>query len=206
LKTSSSKSTVRTFCARNSIGASSFVGEFPMRGHELDAEQLLRADHVRAVRPEGRRRALPAVAAVEQQRVRARGAQALHQRREVREAADLAIALRGALEVEVCERVGLGRSLGEVEMPEKSLAHEMRRLAGRRPGADVDRGLAEVDRRELRVRIRDMQQRDVAERRHVVELGRGLRLARAGTQRGSRCRGGGKKPQKLATLQNAVTG
>ena len=71
------------------------VGELPVAGHDVDAQQLLRVDHVLAPRPQRRRRALPGVAAVEQQRARARRPEPLHQRGEVREAAHPAVRLRG---------------------------------------------------------------------------------------------------------------
>ncbi len=86
----------------HAVGA---VSKFPVRGHEIDAEQLLRAEHVGALRPERARRALPAVAAVEQQRVGPRSSQPLHQRREVGEAAGGAVAARERLEIEMGERM-----------------------------------------------------------------------------------------------------
>ena len=51
------------------------VGEFPVPGHHVDTEQFARVHHVLAVGPERGRRALPGIAAVEQQRTpRAAGA------------------------------------------------------------------------------------------------------------------------------------
>jgi hypothetical protein len=84
------------------------IRELPVGRHEVHAEQLLRADHVRAPSPERGRRALPVVAAVEQQRVRPRGAQALYQRRKMGIAADFAVAARRFHEVEVGEGVRQG--------------------------------------------------------------------------------------------------
>ena len=93
------------------------VSEFPVRSHAIDAEQLLRADHVGAARPEGGRRALPAVATVEQQGLRARGAQAPHQRRKMGQTADLAIAPRRILEIEVGEGVREGAPCFQAVLP-----------------------------------------------------------------------------------------
>src|SRR2546422_11547314 len=62
--------------------------------------------------------------------------------------------------------------------------------------------LAEIHRQQLPVDIGEMQQRDIAERRYVVELGRGLRLARPGPQAGARRGGQGEEPEKFATPQN----
>jgi hypothetical protein len=69
------------------------IGEFPVQGHDIDAEQLAGVDHVLALRPQRQAGALPGVAAVEQQRARAAGLHALDQRGQVGEAADLAVGL-----------------------------------------------------------------------------------------------------------------
>jgi hypothetical protein len=47
-----------------------------------------------------------------------------------------------------------------------------------------------------------MQEGNVAERWHVVELGSGSRLARPGPQAGARRGGQGEEPEKFAALQN----
>jgi hypothetical protein len=150
------------------------VGEFPVRRHVVGAEEPLRAAHVLAAGPQRRGRALPAVAAVEQQRMRPRGAQALDQRRKMREAADLAVAPGQRLELEV--RTGVRQRAASLQavLLQGMLAHRV---------VDIDARLAEIHRQELRVRVRDVQQRDVAERRHVVQLGGSLGLASARAQR-----------------------
>ena len=165
------------------------IGEFPMGGHVLHAEAPLRADHVRALGPERGRRALPAVAAVEEERVGPRSAQPLHQRCEVRVAAHAAVAARGGFEFEVCERVRLRAGGRDAVMGEEPLADEMRRVAI----ADVYARLAEVDRKELRMHIGDVQQGHVAEGRELIELIGRLRVARSRPQRGAR--GGGESQE-----------
>src|SRR2546428_13504681 len=62
--------------------------------------------------------------------------------------------------------------------------------------------LAEIHRQQLPVDIGEMQQRNIAARRYVVELGRGLRLARSRPQAGPRRRGQGKEPEKIAEPQH----
>ena len=145
------------------------VGEFPVRGHHVDAERELRGDHVRAPRPQREARALPGVAAVEEQRARPLGADPLDQRREVRVTADPAVGACGALEVEVGEGVGFARAGRDPERLQQVLAHEVRRPSRRRADADVHARLPEPGRTELGVRVGDVQQRDVAEPRHAVE-------------------------------------
>jgi hypothetical protein len=91
------------------------VGELPVPGHHVDAEQPTGRDHVGALRPQGGPRALPGVPAVEEQRAGAVRAEALHQRRKVRETADLAVGARRALEIEEGERMCLARPGGDAE-------------------------------------------------------------------------------------------
>jgi hypothetical protein len=145
------------------------VGELPVAGHEVDAEVLLGLDHVGALRPQRESGALPGVAAVEKQRAGPLRAQALYQRREMREAADLAVRQRGPFEVEEGERVGFARARLDPERLEEMLADEVGGPTGRGADADVDARLAEVDRQELRVAVGEMQQRDVAEPGNPVQ-------------------------------------
>ena len=72
------------------------IGEFPMAGHRLDAEQVGGVDHVGALHGVGEAGALPEIAAVEQQRASGAdvAAQAIDQRLQMREAAELAEASR----------------------------------------------------------------------------------------------------------------
>ena len=139
------------------------VGEFPVRRHEVDAQELLRADHVGAAGPQRRRRALPAVAAVEQQRAAAaRRAAASPAWRGARSRRACRSARASGFEIEMRERVG-GAAAGGADA--EALLSEAR---------DAVR-LAEIHRQELRMHVGDVQERDVAERRRIVELGRGLR-------------------------------
>ena len=84
------------------------VGEFPVPGHRLDAEQVAGLDHVGALRCVGESAALPEIAAVEQQRVAGAGirAQPVDQRLQMREAAHAAEAVRGFGKIEEGEGVG----------------------------------------------------------------------------------------------------
>ena len=62
-----------------------------------------------------------------------------------------------ALEIEMRERMRVARARSDAEMSEQRLADEMRRLAARRPDAEVDARLAEICRQELRVAVGEMQ-------------------------------------------------
>ncbi len=76
------------------------VGEFPVPGHGVDAEQICRLDGVGALQRIRLAGALHQVAAVKQQRIPGAGigAQAVHQGFQVGEAAHAAVALRGVLD------------------------------------------------------------------------------------------------------------
>jgi len=143
--------------------------ELPVAGHHVDAEQLAGIDHVLALGPQRRAAALPGVAAVQQQRAGAAGAHALDQRGQVRKAAHLAVALRDLLEVEVRQRVRLGRAGLHAGGLQQVLAHQVRQLALHVGHAEVHAGLAEVDGLELRVAVGDVQEGHVAEFGDVVQ-------------------------------------
>jgi hypothetical protein len=93
------------------------IGEFPVGRHDVHAEQPGSVDHVLTPGPQGGGRALPGIAPVEQQRSRALGAQPLHQRGEMGEAADLAVGARRVLEIDCRVSVGLGGLRCDAEMP-----------------------------------------------------------------------------------------
>ena len=151
------------------------VGEFPVRRHVIDAEEALRADHVGALSPQRGGGALPAVAAIEEQRVRSRGAQALDQRSDMRVPPQAAVATGGGCKIQRGESVRLGCAGRDAVVAEEGFPHQVRRM----PVADVDVRLAEMDRQELRMHIGDVHERDIAEGRNVVELGGRLRETRA---------------------------
>jgi hypothetical protein len=76
----------------------------------------------------------------------------------------------------------------------------MRRQALRLADAEIDRGLAEIDRQQLRMNVGDMQQRDVAERVELQELVLCQPLLRQRARRQAGHHGRGRRPdlQKLA--------
>jgi hypothetical protein len=110
--------------------------------------------HVLALRPQRGARALPRVAAVEQERAFAGRFQHANERGEMREAAHRAERPRRSGVVEVRERVRVARSRRDAEMLQQVLADQMRGLSRRSSDAQVDAGLAVVDRQELRVAVR----------------------------------------------------
>ena len=103
------------------------------------------------------------------------------------EAADLAIERGVTLEIEKGEGMGEAGRRRDAEMFQKGLADEMRRPVRHGADADIDIGLAEIDRPQLRVAIGDVQQRHIAERRRVVKrLGGLFRPGRIERQRQTR--------------------
>lgn len=85
------------------------VGEFPVSGHRLDAEQVGDRDHVGARRRGGKAAALPQVAAVEQEAIAGAGvgAQPVDQGLPVGEAAHGAVATGGVGEIQIGKGVGV---------------------------------------------------------------------------------------------------
>ena len=180
---------------QHALGA---IGEFPVRGHVLDAQAPLRADHVGALGPQRRRRALPAVAAIEEQRVRPRSSQPLDQRGEMRVAAHPPVAARRAFEIQMGEGVRPGGARGDAVVREQRFAHQVRRASI----ADVDARLAEMHWQELRMHVGDVHQRNVAEGGELVQLvgGPGLRKAQAcGAHAGE-----GHRPHEFAPMHGCA--
>ena len=99
----------------------------------------------------------------------------------------LAVGPRGLDEVEVGERMRLGRRGRDAEALEQVFADEVRRLAGRLADAEVHARLAEMHRQQLRVAVGEVQQVHVAEARQVVHLAdAGARPARRATRSAGR--------------------
>jgi hypothetical protein len=86
----------------------------------------------------------------------------------MREAAELAEPGGGFLEFDKGEGVGIGAVGADAEAIEKSLADHMRRVALHGADADIDARLAEIDRLELRMRIRHVQDARIAEAVEIV--------------------------------------
>ena len=162
----------------HAVGA---VGELPVAGHDVDAQQLLRVDHVLA---RASTATWPSPATCRRRRAAARPGAIAFSRlapawRDARSRPSVPYACAARCEVEVGERVRVARAGRDAEMLEQVLADEMRRLAPRGADAEVDVRLAEVDRQELRVAVGEVQQADVAERLDaVVERGAGGEVLR----------------------------
>ena len=164
------------------------IGEFPMRRHHVDAQQLASIDHVLCIRPQAGGAALPSVATIEQQRAGAAGFEALDQGRDVRKTAHLAILPRCALEIEVRMSMGFMAAHPQTRVLDEMLAHQMRHFAPHAGDTNVGIGLAEIDRQQLRMAIGHVQQMHIARFRHVIQPLRFLRahIARKTKPGGSR--------------------
>ena len=143
-----------------------------MPRHDVDAEPVAGPDHVLAPGPERGARSLPRVPSVEQQRVTFAdlGAQALNQCLEVSEPPDLAVFSGRLREIEITERVPETRIGRYARRVEQGFAHEVRRPAPRITDAEIDIGLAEIDRQQLRMAIGEMYQARLPERRRGIKV------------------------------------
>jgi hypothetical protein len=75
-------------------------------------------------------------------------------------------------EIEISEGVRIGGAgLDAVLLQQELVADQVRNLAIRGADTEVDVGFTEPDRQQLGVTVGEMQERDVAARRHVVEVG-----------------------------------
>lgn len=178
------------------------IGEFPMPGHRLDAEQIGDLDHVAALHDVGKPGALPKIAAVDEHRMLLAdiAAQAVDQRLQMGKAAELAETWRGFLELEAGESIGIGAVGADAEMVQECAADQMRRPSRHLADADIDAGLAKIDRIELRVRVGDVQDPRIAETLEVVDAGR-LGAARKPRQAGC-CGNGACALQEIAAADS----
>ena len=180
------------------------VSEFPMRGHHVDAQKLRGLDHVLAPGPQSGRGALPGITAVEDQRAGAVSLQTLDERRELGEAPELAVKLRGVSEVEAGERVCLAGSRLDPETLQQRFADQVRRSPFRDTDAEIDVGLAEVRRQQLRVAVGEVQQMHIAETRQRIEcVGLALCICRARIESESGRSGASENVQKFAAIHRA---
>ncbi len=83
--------------------------------------------------------------------------------------ADLAIGLRGLFKVQAGKCMCLGRIGLDSRLFQQVFAHQVRHAADRVANAQVNAGLAEVDRLELGVAISEMQEMDIAKAWDVVQ-------------------------------------
>src|SRR3989304_1436931 len=96
-------------------------------------------------------------------------------------AADFAVMARGLLEIKVGEGMRLDRPRRDVEMLEQTRADQVRWLPAGGADTDIDIGFAEIGWYKLRMGIGHVQQCDISERGHVINIARfiaaGERLA-----------------------------
>src|ERR1700737_4834349 len=149
------------------------IGEFPVAGHRLDAQQIRGLDHGGAPQGVGHSGALPQIAAVEQQRASGPGvaAQAIDQCLEMREAAELAKSGGRFLEIETGEGIGVGAIRPDAKSVEKGAADQMRRPPLHRADPEIDARLAKIYRQELRMRVGQVQDARIAEAFEIVNAG-----------------------------------
>ena len=91
--------------------------------------------------------------------------------------------------------MGVGAVGANPEAVEEGFADQMRRVALHRADPDIDARLAEIDRPELRMRIRHVQDARIAEALEIVDAGR-LGAARE-TRQGAGKAGGTRNFQKI---------
>ena len=111
------------------------------------------------------------------------------------EAAELAEAGSGFLEIDTGEGVGVGAIGPDGEPVEKRAAHQMRRLALHRAQPEIDARLTKIHRQQLRMRVGHVQDARVAETFDIVDAGV-VRAARHARQDAGK-RGSASELQKI---------
>ena len=151
------------------------VGEFPVTRHDVHTEQFAGIHHVLAIGPQGRAGTLPGVAAVQEEGTGPACPELFDQGGQVCETADLAIALGCFFEVKAGQRMRLRRTRANASRLEQVFTNQVGQLPLHGAHAQVDAGLTEVTRHQLRMAIGHVQKRHIAETRGVVKPGAGRR-------------------------------
>ena len=157
------------------IGA---VGELPMADHGFDFQCRQDVEHVLGLGLQRGPAALPAVAAIQQQHlvVAALGAHRIDQRTDAIHASHAAVIAGQRHEIIGGQRVGIGRSDGDVEVFSELGVGQMRRQPLRFADAEIDRRLAEIQRHQLGVGIGRIQDGDRAQGIETGDVGLGQAL------------------------------
>ena len=127
--------------------------EFEMRGHGVGLQEVHDIDHILPAGFQTGVRPVPSIAAIQQKRVRARGADRLDHGCHAVQAAHLAVALRQCAKIVKRQGMGLGRPRRQTEFRHEILARDMRNLALGLADTEVDFRLAEPDRFQLGVNV-----------------------------------------------------
>ena len=135
------------------------IGELPVTGHHVHAQQIAGADHVLAAGPVGGAGSLPGVAAVQQQAVAGAAivTQPLDQGLQMGKTADLTELMGRLVEIQIGEGMGLDSARLDPEVLEQFGTDQMGWLVVGGTHPQVDVGLAEIDRIELGMAVGDVQ-------------------------------------------------
>src|SRR5439155_22740512 len=98
-------------------------------------------------------------------------AQPIDQRLQMRESSELAETPGALFELDAGKGIGVGAVGADAEAFEKGAPDQMRRVALHAANSEIDARLAEIDRLELRMRIRHVQDARIAKTFEVVDAG-----------------------------------
>ena len=148
------------------------IGEFPVTDHGVDLKGRHDVDHVLRLGLQRSPTSLPGVAAIEQQHfvLAALGAHCIDQRGGAVHAAHAAVVARERYEIIRSQCISIGRTRGDVEILPELRVSEMRRQAFVRADAEIDRRLAEIQRHQLRMIVRDIKDGHRAERIELEDV------------------------------------
>ena len=136
--------------------------EFPMRGHGIHAKRVEKIHHILAIGAQSGQRPLPCIAPVQDNRIRPFGSNGVDHSRDAVKPAHAAITLGKGREVTIGQRIiqmtALRDAIGRAEIR----ARQMRNLPQGRAYAQVELGLAEINRLGLRMNVSDMHQGDIS--------------------------------------------
>ena len=152
--------------------------EFPVEGHCIGFQQVHDVHDILPFSFVASVGAVPCIAAIQQQRIGTISANAIDHSRHAVHATHLAIGLTKGCEIIIAQRVVRRATVFDAVQPAEICASDMRHLPFVGPNAKVDFGLAEPDRLQLRMNVRDVDQRNIAESIKLKQIALAQRLLR----------------------------
>ncbi len=135
--------------------------EFPVEGHRVGVEGVHDIDHVLPLGVIAGIAAMPCVAAIQQQCIGAVGTDRIDHGSNPIQSPHTAIAFGQRRKIIISQGIGRGAAVLDAVSAPKIGAGDMRHRAFVVTNTDVDLRLAKIQRFELRMDVRDMDQRDI---------------------------------------------
>ena len=135
--------------------------EFPMRGHGIHAKRVEKIHHILAIGAQSGQRPLPCIAPIQDNGIGPFGANGVDHSRNTIKPTHAAITLGKGCEITIGQSIIEMTALRDAISRSKIRTRQMRHLPQGGADAQVELGLAEINRLGLRMNVSDMHQGDI---------------------------------------------